>query len=119
MTDELITGHPTPELPELRRLIFSIAYRMLGSIAEAEDIVQEAFLRLYHAVPYLVVAVPTCVHARRGYGACALLSCPIPGATAAGGSQLAITRDVKLSSDRSGMRAGLVYNRRVERFPPA
>ena len=50
MTDELITGHPTPELPELRRLIFSIAYRMLGSIAEAEDIVQEAFLRLYHAV---------------------------------------------------------------------
>jgi RNA polymerase sigma-70 factor, ECF subfamily len=33
-----------------RRLMFSIAYRMLGSAAEAEDILQEAFLR-YQAVP--------------------------------------------------------------------
>ncbi len=32
---------------ELRPLMFSIAYRMLGSASEAEDIVQEAFLRLY------------------------------------------------------------------------
>src|ERR671911_96131 len=34
---------------ELRPLLFSIAYRMVGRVTEAEDIVQEAFLRFHSA----------------------------------------------------------------------
>jgi RNA polymerase sigma-70 factor, ECF subfamily len=34
---------------ELRRLAFAIAYRMLGSVADAEDVAQEALLRLHDA----------------------------------------------------------------------
>jgi DNA-directed RNA polymerase specialized sigma24 family protein len=34
---------------DLRPLLFSIAYRMVSSVSEAEDIVQEAFLRIHRA----------------------------------------------------------------------
>jgi RNA polymerase sigma-70 factor (TIGR02957 family) len=37
-------------LEELRPGAFAVAYRMLGSVAEAEDVVQEALLRLYAAL---------------------------------------------------------------------
>src|ERR671910_864031 len=37
-------------LEEVRPAAFAIAYRMLGSVAEAEDVVQEALLRLHSAL---------------------------------------------------------------------
>jgi RNA polymerase sigma-70 factor, ECF subfamily len=45
--DETEAGAVTVE--DLRPLMLSIAYRMVGSFSEAEDIVQEAFLRLVDA----------------------------------------------------------------------
>ena len=39
---DLATAHH-----EVRPLMFAIAYRMLGSVAEAEDIVQDAFVRMH------------------------------------------------------------------------
>ncbi len=38
-----------PSLEELRSRGFAVAYRMLGSVSEAEDVVQEGLLRLHQA----------------------------------------------------------------------
>src|SRR5262245_6235586 len=40
---------PESEVSAYKPLLFAIAYRMVGSVAETEDIVQEAFLRLHRA----------------------------------------------------------------------
>jgi RNA polymerase sigma-70 factor (ECF subfamily) len=42
--------HDDAALQALRPLLFSIAYRMVGSVSEAEDLVQEAFLRFHRAI---------------------------------------------------------------------
>ena len=44
-----MTGHERL-LDELRPASFAIAYRMLGTVSEAEDVVQEALLRLHEAL---------------------------------------------------------------------
>ena len=47
----------TEDFERHRSLLFSIAYRMLGSVAEAEDVVQEAYLR-WREVPETEVRSP-------------------------------------------------------------
>jgi RNA polymerase sigma-70 factor (TIGR02957 family) len=47
VTDE--TGAAAVTAAPLRPLMLSIAYRMVGSFSEAEDLVQEAYLRLHEA----------------------------------------------------------------------
>ncbi len=46
MADSSVTAEA---YERLRPLAFAIAYRMLGSVSEAEDVVQEAFLRLHRS----------------------------------------------------------------------
>jgi RNA polymerase sigma-70 factor (TIGR02957 family) len=45
-----VSGRQDALLDELRGPAFAIAYRMLGSVAEAEDVVQEALLRVHRTL---------------------------------------------------------------------
>ena len=58
-------------LEELRPLAFSVAYRMLGSVSEAEDIAQEALLRTHQALDGdEAIASPARVRDNREHPAC-------------------------------------------------
>jgi RNA polymerase sigma-70 factor (ECF subfamily) len=46
----VLRGMDVAPYEELRPLLFSIAYGMLGSVGEAEDVVQEAFLRFHRVL---------------------------------------------------------------------
>ena len=45
-----MTSRAAQDHEELRPLLLSIAYRMVGSVTEAEDLVQDAYLRLHRSV---------------------------------------------------------------------
>ena len=50
-------GETMDQFEQYRPLMFSIAYRMLGSVTEAEDILQNAYLR-YREMPAGSIASP-------------------------------------------------------------
>src|SRR5512143_775792 len=47
---------PMAQFENYRPLMFAIAYRMLGSAADAEDVVQDAYLRYQAVAPETVVS---------------------------------------------------------------
>jgi predicted RNA polymerase sigma factor len=66
----------------LRPLMFSIAYRMLGSVSEAEDIVQEAFLRYHAAQPRQAEIGSPKAYLSAVPPGCASITCARPGPAA-------------------------------------
>ena len=50
MTPTQVSDDLTDAYVDLRPLLFSIAYRMLGSVSEAEDVVQDSFMRYQRAI---------------------------------------------------------------------
>lgn len=49
MTADVRSGDPAAGFGQLRPNLMRVAYRMLGSVSDAEDIVQEAFIRWMRA----------------------------------------------------------------------
>src|SRR3954464_15510852 len=68
-------------LDELRPVAFAIAYRMLGSVSEAEDVVQEALVRVHQALEageQLAALRAAAPRPRRGAGAAPRPAAPPP-----------------------------------------
>ena len=65
---------------ELRPLLFSIAYRMIGQVTEAEDIVQEAFMRFHLVSDQAEISSPRAYMSSHYYPAVHRLPALGPGA---------------------------------------
>ena len=122
-------------LEELRPTAFAIAYRMLGSVAEAEDVVQEALLRLHRALEAgradrVAAGVPgDRRHAARASTSCARPACAgrptwasgsrSRSSTDSGGRSGAPGRDGRLALARLPRAAGEPLARAAGGVPPA
>jgi RNA polymerase sigma-70 factor, ECF subfamily len=71
----------TAQFDQHRSALFGLAYRMLGSVMDAEDILQEAFLR-WQNVPESEVRSPkaylTTIVTRRAITSTSTCCCPRP-----------------------------------------
>ncbi len=57
MSEQPLSASPLATFEPERRRLFGIAYRMLGSVSEAEDVLQDAYLR-WHALDHSQIAQP-------------------------------------------------------------
>src|SRR5216683_2432953 len=57
MDEAMRKGNQAEAFEHYRRLLFSIAYRMTGSASEAEDLVQETYLRYQASASQAIMAL--------------------------------------------------------------
>ena len=123
------------EFEALRPLLFSIAYRITGSVSDAEDAVQETWLR-YDNSPAEVASTKSFLSrwsrasrstcsvgsgaargVRRGMAARALAQRPVPGAGARGGAADSVSMAALLLLERlSPLERAVFVLREVFRF---
>jgi RNA polymerase sigma-70 factor (ECF subfamily) len=64
MSTDARTAEDAAEFEQHRRYLTGVAYRMLGSLADAEDVVQDAYLRWHGAAPGATLENPHAYFAR-------------------------------------------------------